>query len=435
MKRAALLVAGLAIVLVGFAPTKGGASSETGLCADVGDFVDVPGQGPSCWTGEAWLLRFPDGHEVLTHGPDAAAVSLEGIMMPPPIAPPCVPASEPHQLLIYARNVDTPDAYETMVPEIRRMAGKMNALLIHESAEFGQRIEYPFLCDADGQPVVDHVVLNAPSAAGSFYAIVNELRLRGYTSDLAKYLVWYDRNIADPSILYGGEGEIASDSRLVADNLNNRGGTFALTYERYGDYGAAVMMHESGHNHGAVQTDTPNDSDRWHCIDGLDVMCYEDGSNLYSDQECDAFHFDCHHDDYFNPAPAEGSYLATHWNLASTLNRFVLHTNATPVPAPFTCDWDTRGGGASWVGVHPFLYSSIDIHVPLACQGQPFLLEALSSGSDFDVCWSTGPGTTIRCDANVGSEGGNIPATATQGKLIARDGAGATYRLRAGGAL
>src|SRR5688572_14355257 len=135
MKHVGLVIAGLATILIGLAPATTGAIVDDNRCDDPSDFVSVAGQPPSCWTGSAWLLRFPDGHEILTHGPDAAAVTLEGIMMPPPIAPPCVTATEPHQLLLYVRNIDTPDAYDAMAPEIRRMAGKMNAFLLHESAE------------------------------------------------------------------------------------------------------------------------------------------------------------------------------------------------------------------------------------------------------------------------------------------------------------
>src|SRR5205823_2297949 len=63
-----------------------------------------------------------------------------------------------------------------------------------------------------------------------------------------------------------------------------------------------------------------------HCIDGLDVMCYRDDGPLafeYSAKYCSVVHFDCNHDDYFNPAPIKGTYLAIHWNIGSPLNRFV----------------------------------------------------------------------------------------------------------------
>jgi alpha-tubulin suppressor-like RCC1 family protein len=34
-------------------------------------------------------------------------------------------------------------------------------------------------------------------------------------------------------------------------------------------------------------------------------------------------HYDCGHDDYFDAAPEPGEYLASHWNVGSTLNRFI----------------------------------------------------------------------------------------------------------------
>jgi ribosomal protein L24E len=61
-------------------------------------------------------------------------------------------------------------------------------------------------------------------------------------------------------------------------------------------------------------------------------MCYADGSPLLvlrvvcgADQEA---LFDCHHDDYFNTAPATGSYLATHWDAASS--SFLSSTFSSP---------------------------------------------------------------------------------------------------------
>ena len=60
-----------------------------------------------------------------------------------------------------------------------------------------------------------------------------------------------------------------------------------------------------------------------HCWQGADVMCYtEDGGAAHAMQyDCPRVGgaipqaYDCGRDDYFNPAPPAGSYLATHWNV------------------------------------------------------------------------------------------------------------------------
>jgi hypothetical protein len=62
-------------------------------------------------------------------------------------------------------------------------------------------------------------------------------------------------------------------------------------------------------------------------------MCYDDGWPGTFVQTCTSTYpetFDCKKDDYYNPAPASGSYLATHWDPAR--NRYL----ATAEPAK----WD-----------------------------------------------------------------------------------------------
>ena len=88
----------------------------------------------------------------------------------------------------------------------------------------------------------------------------------------------------------------------------------------------ATLMHELSHNLGAVQASAPHTTDPsngGHCTDEQDLMCYADGGpnntltftcDYRSGQDIDET-FDCGHDDYFDPAPASGSYLDTHWNV------------------------------------------------------------------------------------------------------------------------
>jgi hypothetical protein len=62
-------------------------------------------------------------------------------------------------------------------------------------------------------------------------------------------------------------------------------------------------------------------------------MCYDDEpGNLYPntyyvDPNCPASagsRFDCNKDTYFDTQPESGEWLNTHWNVGSTLNRFLL---------------------------------------------------------------------------------------------------------------
>jgi hypothetical protein len=124
----------------------------------------------------------------------------------------------------------------------------------------------------------------------------------------------------------------------IADpgNFANAGGRFALVFGTAAttsdpffsplqEYPAEFFLHEVAHTLGAVQDSAPHSTGAGHCFDEHDVMCYADGGpkNALETLCGSPFSpanetFDCGLDDYLNPAPASGSYLATHWNLQSS---------------------------------------------------------------------------------------------------------------------
>ncbi|HEX6744337.1 MAG TPA: hypothetical protein VF087_08980 [Solirubrobacteraceae bacterium] len=128
-----------------------------------------------------------------------------------------------------------------------------------------------------------------------------------------------------------GIAQVIDDDTAGPGNYSNAGGLTAIMWtnpstqpDPSDPWQPTVMLHEITHNLGGVQQSAPNHTSNWHCTDGHDVMCYPDGSPeaaSYVDTVCplDAGAipqtYDCGHDDYFNPAPAPGSYLDTHWNV------------------------------------------------------------------------------------------------------------------------
>lgn len=296
-------------------------------------FEDIPGQGPSCAVEGGWIVRFASGGTALTHGADAFV--SDAAVAGAPRDPVCVDASsDAHAHVVYARAGDRPDRYDAMAPAVRDLVREVNGRLNQEGGERGAIVDYKVRCAA-GVVEVANAVLPTPAASATFSTIVSDLRSLGHTSPLAKYWVWYDGAVDCGGC--AGQATVHADDRLVADNAANAGNDFAVTY---GVLSSTVMMHENAHNLGAVQLSAPHTSGSWHCNDGSDVMCYADGgpSSAPFTACADREHFDCGHDDYFDPAPAPGSYLATHWNLGSRLNRFVqFGVNAAPVVTAAAC--------------------------------------------------------------------------------------------------
>lgn len=145
---------------------------------------------------------------------------------------------------------------------------------------------------------------------------VNRLPQDGRT----KWVVWLDA----PS-RYCGQGNLAQDTKRTADNANN-GKSVGIVYRPYADDPTTggfcrgrTLLHEIGHNLGALQKVAPNAFDGAHCNDNKnDVMCYTANSTVET-----APAFDTGRDDYWDGAAPLAPLL--YWT--ANLNRFV-------VPAP-----------------------------------------------------------------------------------------------------
>ena len=78
-----------------------------------------------------------------------------------------------------------------------------------------------------------------------------------------------------------------------------------------------------------MQNSAPHASGGFHCYETYDTMCYNDGGSYFTGggtlhascpdvSPTGMYAFDCHGDDYYNVAPAQGTYLADHWDVADS---------------------------------------------------------------------------------------------------------------------
>ena len=391
-----------------------------------------PAIGFACRDGDLLRIRLADGVTILTHGGDPVPGSAEVGSFTDPVQPACVGdrARELHGLVIYVHASDTTNREATMRGTVADLVARANGMLRAEAATFGRTLDYRMACEGDGSLLVDAVTLATPLSATTFTTVVNDLRAAGYVDSLAKYWIFFDGR---PPNAPGGTGTFQVNDRLEGSNTNNWGPSYGVTWGYTGAGGAKVMMHENGHNLGAVQNTAPNTSGAGHCNDGRDVMCYADGgpASRYDGTVCSVQRFDCNGDDYFHPAPAAGSYPAEHWNLGAPFNRAVQGcsfasglliagdpvTSTATVPVPDAC-------AGRWYAGMAFLPT------PPVSTDPGMVTWHNTSGAlpDVDVCWYASA-SPIRCDRVGKDASGTVPAGATQAIIALRAGVAATFVL------
>ena len=234
--------------------------------------------------------------------------------------------------VIYAVASDQTDRYASVLDLIRGYAGNTDQAFANSAARDGGVRHVRWVTGASCLLDVQHVVLS-PTGDDTIANTRTELRALGYTSTDRKYLVFADSNV------YCGISYVVGDERPDATNPANTGGTVSRVDSACWGGSASVAAHELAHALGAVQLGAPHSNGAYHCTDEYDRLCYNDGSGATLTYLCASSQeplLDCNGDDYFNVAPAAGSWLSTHWNLASSafLESVEPDGAASPTPTP-----------------------------------------------------------------------------------------------------
>ncbi|MGW7468810.1 RICIN domain-containing protein [Streptomyces xantholiticus] len=220
------------------------------------------------------------------------------------------------------------DRYAEYFPSFRKWAADADLIYSESAKDTGGVRNIRYVTAADCTPTVLNIELPA-SALSEFGATNRALAAKGLDRRDRKYMIFADTQV------YCGIGSFAGDERPGQSNLSNFGPSYGRTDA--GCWGGHTAAHELGHNLGAVNNSAPNTSRGAHCTDEYDVMCYSDTPYyprmryVCQGQEYEN-RLDCNHDDYFHTSPRQGSYLATHWNVAD--NQFLIKGNTGPNPNP-----------------------------------------------------------------------------------------------------
>lgn len=251
--------------------------------------------------------------------------------------------ASPKFKFIYAHAADQPDRFDEAANAIQRSVAVMHDYLLASSA--GKRTIAIDLGTSCGPSYVDIQELELPGNRADYMdgsgnlddEQMSDLLINiadGQSSNPRHYVFLVDQ-FDQPDYMHG-IGLQALDDSPGSSNRNNDSDAIAYVSTPQGALTQFVianlprmMLHEMTHTMGGVQNSAPNSTDAGHCIDGSDVMCYDDGGprgSQFNNSVCTPVPlyevtraFDCNNDDYFNIAPKSGSYLATHWNVYNSV--------------------------------------------------------------------------------------------------------------------
>jgi hypothetical protein len=281
-----------------------------------------------------------------THGGDPAPTPAEaraamGAVGPTPAAPcPGNGVSGKRVRVMYGYPKGTTNRVTAKRGEIRRAVALADANLDAATPlTAGQHLR--LYCSKDVRLTVTAVKLKAIGGDGTFtFGNVIASLKKQVSLGLGKvdheagrfdYVVFVDHiGLAYP---YSGQGTLVLDDGAdPATNPNNSTTRAKYAMVKLGSpdlISAEILLHEVGHNLGAVQDSAPHSSLWGHCYDESDVMCYDDGGPYFTGggslvNVCAAMPsgmpvWDCGADDYYDGGtPAPGSYLDDHWNLVDS---------------------------------------------------------------------------------------------------------------------
>ena len=295
-----------------------------------------------CEVQNHWFTKLDNGRKVEVAPADSGGLAHAAAAAAPAIPTAvgatttmCAPASHQHVVLIYAHFSGQGDDFSGHAQDIANQFITVDQAYYDFDARswFGYDAHMYVECTPSGGLLVHDLALSTPIGSANFSTIVSDAQSAGYCQANqggscdgqapAHYWIWTDGN---PTSGYAGQSSVIGDDSAGSSNAINTSDGYSINFGyMLSNGGAGIFAHENGHAMGAVQLSAPHSTGAWHCTDGLDVMCYNDGGSAgaqYSTSHCgDAANggaiFDCGFDDYFNPWPQPGNYLATHWNIGA----------------------------------------------------------------------------------------------------------------------
>jgi len=303
---------------------------------------------------------------------------------------------------IYARPANQPDRYSQVVGSIRQWAAEMDAVFQASADKTGSVRHVRFVTDPGCNIVVDNVVLSN-SGADNLETTSAELAGRGYNRFDRKYVVWMDATeLCGIAAYYVDENSSQTNFNNGVTGVPGPVARIDSGCWGFASQGESVEAHELMHSLGAVMPGAPHSSPAGHCDDGADRMCYLDGTVVTLLSICPAAAgavFDCGDDDYFNPKPPAGSYLARAWNSANS--SFLAASDGTP---KITINDLRRREGNS--GTTDFAFT-VSLDTP--------------SSDTVSVDYATANGSAGAGDDYIPASGTlTIPPGATQGQIVVK---------------
>ena len=215
--------------------------------------------------------------------------------------------------VVYAVSSDKTDRFTSVADLIRGYAWNTDQAFQNSAARDGGIRHVRWVTNSSCQLEVAHVVLS-PTGDDSIANTRTELRNLGYTRTDRKYLVFADAGV------YCGISYVVGDDRPDATNPANTGGTVSRV-----DSSCWAAPLRCRHRARARTGRGPADRAARERQLALHrrvrpalLRRRVRGAATYLCASSQEPLLDCNGDDYFNVAPVAGSWLSTHWNLASS---------------------------------------------------------------------------------------------------------------------
>jgi hypothetical protein len=344
-----------------------------------------------------YRVEMPSGVHFRSHGPDSRDEMLTDtdgdgavdLSTGPERAPFCVPspASDYHQRVLYGYPSTGANNLAAHLADLQAQIRRNNWLINDQSlAAGGPEADFKVRCDGAGQIDITAFPVN-PDLAGtnaSFGRIVSAAQAAGFTGPRVDYTIFYDGN--GPAC---GVGYFYSDESPGIDNRNNNppstGAGYGAAYKAC--WFGRTSIHENAHNEGAAQYNAPHSTGSGaHCDESYDILCYVDGGDKGQvPVECPlgppavgTYYYDCSWDTYFDSAPESGEWLSDHWNIGSTVNRFIRFGADTRVP-----ETTILSGPTGTVAAASFSFAASEEPATFDCS-----LVAPGSPPSFEACAS-----------------------------------------------